>query len=503
MSDAIQRPQSLSVAARLWRLFSPGDAGLAAETPRSGPHPSPSASNSKTPSSARAAVPKQVWRGRVIDQSSQEALLAEKAERARAEAELRRSEAELAAAQKIARIGSWSWDASSQSMSWSDENFRLHGFEPRSVVPSAALALEGVHAEDRKISEALFQAALTDGKSFSFEQRLILADGTERILHQRGEAVLDEEGALTKVVGTAQDITERKQAEEELDQAHQKLMVLSRQAGMAEVATGVLHNVGNVLNSVNVSTMVIAERLGKSRVAHLASVCELLDEHAHDLGDFLVNDPKGQKLPAFLSSLAERLAVEQRELMAEAEGLAKNIAHIKDIVAVQQSYAKVSGVIESLPAAELVADALEMNGAAFARHKVEVIQEFEEVPLVRVDKHKVLQILINVFRNAKYAVSECGRLDKQIRVRIAQADSEHVQVSIADNGVGIAPANLSRIFAHGFTTKSDGHGFGLHSAALAATEMGATLAARSEGVDHGATFTLTLPIDQSLPQPPR
>jgi signal transduction histidine kinase len=368
-------------------------------------------------------------------------------------------------------------------------------------VPSPALALEGVHPEDHEISKALFQAAVTEGKNFSFEQRLILADGTERILHQRGEVVRDESNAVVRVVGTAQDITERKQAEAELEGVHRKLMDLSRQAGMAEVATGVLHNVGNVLNSVNVSTMVISERLGKSRVAHLANACALLREHAHDLGGFLTKDPKGQKLPAFLSTLAERLAVEQEELVAEAEGLAKNIAHIKDIVAVQQSYAKVSGVIESLVAHELVADALEMNGAAFTRHGVKVIEDFAEVPLVRVDKHKVLQILINVIRNAKYAVSESPRLDKQIRVRISQTDDEHVQISIADNGVGIAPANLSRIFAHGFTTKTDGHGFGLHSAALAATEMGGTLAARSDGLGHGATFILTLPIGSASPPP--
>jgi C4-dicarboxylate-specific signal transduction histidine kinase len=185
-------------------------------------------------------------------------------------------------------------------------------------------------------------------------------------------------------------------------------------------------------------------------------------------------------------------------LRREAEGLSKNIAHIKDIVAVQQSYAKVSGVVESLPVTSLVEDALEMNAEAFNRHGIEVVREFAEVPPVQVDKHKVLQILINIFRNAKYAVSESSRRDKMVSVRVSLSKSGCVQIAIADNGIGIAPANLSRIFAHGFTTKKEGHGFGLHSSALAATEIGGSLRAHSDGLGHGATFTLDLPIDPAF-----
>jgi C4-dicarboxylate-specific signal transduction histidine kinase len=221
----------------------------------------------------------------------------------------------------------------------------------------------------------------------------------------------------------------------------------------------------------------------------------LLAEHAADLGHFFTHDPKGQKLPAFIANLAERLAAEQAELLRETEGLAKNIVHIKDIVSVQQNYAKVSGMIEVLPALDLVEDALQMNGAAFDRHRVEVVRDFKPVPPVRVDRHKVLQILINLIRNAKYAVSESPRLDKRMTVRVAPNGSNCVKIVVADNGVGIAPDNLERIFAHGFTTKQDGHGFGLHSAALAATEMGGSLAAHSDGPGCGATFTLELPME--------
>jgi len=428
-------------------------------------------------------------------QTANAALGAQIAERTRAEAELRHSEAQLAAAQIIARVGSWDWEVASDRMSWSAENFRIHGMEPDAMKPTYKEALRLVHPEDRAISATTFQVAVQVKRPFSFEQRIIRHDGSERILQQRGDIVLGQDGLVAKVFGTAQDITERKGAEAALEQAHQELLDVSRHAGMAEVATGVLHNVGNVLNSVNVSVALIADRLGKSRLSHLGKVSALLTEHAGDLGNFLTHDPKGQKLPGFITSLAERLEAERAELLLESEGLAKNIAHIKDIVSVQQNYAKVSGVTEALPVLELVEDALQMNGAAFDRHGVEVVREFSPVPPVRVDKHKVLQILINVIRNAKYAVSESPRLDKRMTVRIAANGDNRVKIAVADNGIGIAPENLARIFAHGFTTKRDGHGFGLHSAALAATEMGGSLAAHSDGLGCGATFVLELPME--------
>ena len=428
-----------------------------------------------------------------------ETLEAQIAERKRAEEELRRSEAQLASAQKIAAIGSWGWDVSSDEMVWSDENYRIHGFKPHDFDPCYDKVLAFVHPEDRARSDAAFMRALQDRRSFGFEQRIIHRDGTERILFQRGEVIVGANGAAAKVVGTAQDITERKRHEEELEDAHKELLELSRQAGMAEVATGVLHNVGNVLNSVNVSAMLISDRLSKSKVSHLGNVSTMLRENADTLGDFLTNSPKGRKLPGFIHSLAERLGVEQVDLIREVEGLSKNIAHIKDIVAVQQSYAKVSGIVEPLPAANLVEDALQMNAGALDRHRIEVVREFAEVPLVRVDKHKVLQVLINVIRNAKYATSESGRVDKRVTVRIGMNGNGRVKIAVADNGIGIARENLSRIFAHGFTTKRDGHGFGLHSSALAATEMGGTLTAHSEGPGKGATFVLELPIEETAP----
>ena len=301
----------------------------------------------------------------------------------------------------------------------------------------------------------------------------------------------DEVGELTAAFN--QMLSQIQAQDEALARSQLRLMETSRQAGMAQVATDVLHNVGNVLNSVNVSVSVIKERISQSRAGHLTKVSAMLDSHRADLGAFLTTDPKGQRLPEFISHLADALEEERNQTALEMQELEVNVEHIKQIVVMQQSYAKVAGVIEDLSAATLIEDAIRMNEGAFLRHGVTVKREFEPVPPVRVDKHKVLQILINLFRNAKYAMDAAGRNDKVLTLGVTMNGNGRVKLTVRDNGTGIAPEDLTRIFGHGFTTKKDGHGFGLHSGANAAKEMGGSLQAYSEGAGTGATFVLELP----------
>jgi C4-dicarboxylate-specific signal transduction histidine kinase len=181
--------------------------------------------------------------------------------------------------------------------------------------------------------------------------------------------------------------------------------------------------------------------------------------------------------------------------------LTKNVDHIKDIVAMQQSYARVAGVVEEVSLVNLVEDAIQINAAALTRHEVTLVRRFEEVPPLMIDKHKVLQILINVIRNAKYAMDEGSRNEKRLLITIAKTDGEYAMIRVADNGVGIAPENLTRIFSHGFTTRPNGHGFGLHLGALNAREMGGSLSATSEGPGCGAIFTLRLPLHPPVKKP--
>jgi PAS domain S-box-containing protein len=303
----------------------------------------------------------------------------------------------------------------------------------------------------------------------------------------------NEANEIIGTFGISKDITAIKQAEAKLEEAHKQLVAASRMAGMAEVATSVLHNVGNVLNSVTTSCSLVSEKARGSKVAGVAKLAVLLGEHAQDLPGFFADDPKGRQLPEYVKTLAVHLSREQAEIMAELASLRGNIEHIKEIVAMQQSYARVSGVIERLPAIELLEDALRLNAGAIERHQVQVVREYVETPLLAVDKHKVLQILVNLIRNAKYALDDGQRRDKVMTLRVAPVGTDRLKISVTDNGIGVAPENLTRIFAHGFTTRKDGHGFGLHSGALAAREIGGSLTVQSAGLGMGSTFTLELP----------
>jgi PAS domain S-box-containing protein len=294
-------------------------------------------------------------------------------------------------------------------------------------------------------------------------------------------------------VAVIQDTTERKLADLELERVHKELVTASRQAGMAEVATNVLHNVGNILNSINISASLVADRVTQSKAPGVARVAALLQEQGDALAQFLTHDARGKRIPEYLATLGKQLAEDQTTALDELRSLRDNLEHIKETVTMQQSYAKLCGVTETVAVADLMEDGLRLNAGAFARHGVMLRREFAEVAPITVDKHKVLQILVNLLRNAKYACDESGRPDKQLTLRIEPAVN-CVRISVIDNGMGIAPEHMDRLFTHGFTTRQSGHGFGLHSCALAAQELGGSLRAESDGIGRGAAFVLELPL---------
>lgn len=351
---------------------------------------------------------------------------------------------------------------------------------------------EHLHPEDRDRAFAGMEELFREG-SLRSEYRFLHKNGTYRWIEDNQRLLRDSSGAPMESVGVWTDITERRETEARLEKINKELLEVSRLAGMAEVATSVLHNVGNVLNSVNISCSVVAQMVAKSRIGSVAKVSDLLKEHADDLPAFLTTDPTGRKLPQFLALLAGRLSEEQAEILLELEALGRNIDHIKVIVGMQQNYARISGVTETLDVIDLVESSLRLNEDSLARHGVKVVRQYSEVPPTPVEKHKVLQILVNLIQNAKHACESSGRADGEVTVQVTTGD-ECVRIGIIDNGVGIPPENLTRIFAHGFTTKPSGHGFGLHSCAVAAREMGGRLTAMSEGPGTGATLTLELPI---------
>jgi PAS domain S-box-containing protein len=326
----------------------------------------------------------------------------------------------------------------------------------------------------------------------NLELVVVPVGSTPRTTLSNARRIAGPDGQTLGAVTILEDITERKLAELELERIHKQLMAASRQAGMAEVATNVLHNVGNILNSINISANLVAERIKQSKAPGLRRVAALLQEQGDQAGAFLAGDERGKQIPSYLASLGEQLVADQAGALQELASLRENLEHIKDTVTMQQSYAKLCGVTETVKVTDLVEDSLRLNAGAFVRHGLTLRREFGDVPPITVDKHKVLQILVNLVRNAKYACDESGRKDKLLTLRVESMPNA-VRISVIDNGVGIAAENMGRLFSHGFTTRQSGHGFGLHSGALAAQELGGTLRAESDGPGQGAAFILELP----------
>ena len=280
---------------------------------------------------------------------------------------------------------------------------------------------------------------------------------------------------------------------EELERAQGDLVIASRQAGQAEVAIGVLHNVGNVLNSVNVASRTIEKTVANSSATHLKSASALLEDHASDLSRFFTTDERGKRLPQFLRTLATVLEEERAKLREQVATLAQNIEHITSIVQLQQSYARHSDVSEKLAPNELVEDALRLFAGALEKDGIELSRSFENLAPVLLDRHRVLQILVNLVSNAKHAIADSDRPGGILSVETRRHDNQ-LEFRVKDNGVGISEDLMHQIFQHGFTTKENGHGFGLHMSSISATEMGGKLFCHSEGSGKGSTFTLALPL---------
>ena len=296
--------------------------------------------------------------------------------------------------------------------------------------------------------------------------------------------------------------TEMRKRYAELRDAQRRLIEASRKAGMADVAASVLHNIGNVLNSANTSATMISQTLRGTSRAGLGKVLTLLSDKPSP-GEFIDKDPKGKKVLPYLATLEKTLGEQCESMTREAESLQKNIEHIKIIVSEQLALAKGNArgmVAERVDLDELLQDAINVvktRASASTKFTREI-----GAHVLSTDRHKLLQIVTNLLANACDAVRD--HAGGTVAIRTAQLDSERVAIEVIDDGSGIAKENLERIFNHGFTTKANGNGFGLHVSACSAIELGGALSAKSDGASCGATFTLTLPrnppMSQRVPQ---
>ncbi|MCA9472485.1 MAG: response regulator [Nitrospirales bacterium] len=289
---------------------------------------------------------------------------------------------------------------------------------------------------------------------------------------------------------------ERKRADLERQELQTQLLETSRQLGMAEIAINVLHNVGNVLNSINVSSGIIAQSLRQAHVGELGKVAELLNAHHDQLGPYLTDDAKGKLIPQYLQGLGTDLSIRFNRAIQEVDALVSQVDHVKHVIKAQQDIAKPGGLQEPVRAEELIEQALMISHGELVHHHIAIVRDYAHLPQIMLDKHQVLQILVNLIRNAKHAMLAIQNIPHRLTLRLRYCDdlTDHFQIEVQDTGIGIKAENLTRIFAQGFTTKKQGHGIGLHSSALAAKNCGGSLQAISDGERHGATFILRLPL---------
>ncbi len=418
----------------------------------------------------------------------------EVAERRRSEAALTESNRRFELVSRATTEVIRDWDLVRGTMWWNENLRAVFGHAPAENWTMESWTGR-IHPDDAGGVLGSVRAVIDGaGHLWSGEYRFRRADGTYANVFDRGYVLRDERGQPLRMIGAVQDFTQRRAAQEELARTHRELVEASRRAGQAEVATSVLHNVGNVLNSVIVSSTLSLERVHGLRVQHLERVASLLDENRAQLGPFFTENVKGRVVPDYLRDLGRHLERDRAGIMAELESLRRHVDHIKEIVTRQQGYARSVGVLEKVPLAAIVDDAVALNADSLARHTIEVVRHYDDVPAFPVDKHRVMQIVVNLVTNAKDALKAGPPASRRrLELALARTPVGTVQVRVSDNGVGIAAENLTRIFQHGFTTRHDGHGFGLHSGALAAQQLGGSLAAQSEGLGRGAVFVLELP----------
>lgn len=278
---------------------------------------------------------------------------------------------------------------------------------------------------------------------------------------------------------------------ERLAASQAQMLNHARAGGMAEVARGVLHDVGNALQGVTTSAGLLRQRLHARAVDDLGRVSAMLAEHTADLERWLTADPKGKQVPGFLPLLAADLRTAHGAMRDELTQLTAGLDHIQHLVDLQHATAAQHGALEKVALRGLVDEAVRLG--SIHGDGVRVDCDFADVTL-RTEKHKVLAILINLLRNAVHSVTKVAPERRTIRI-VAQTDGDRIRITVADQGIGIPRGDLARIFQGGFSTRPQSEGRGLHSCANSATELGGTLVAESEGPDRGANFVLTLPLE--------
>jgi PAS domain S-box-containing protein len=410
----------------------------------------------------------------------------------------------LETAQEIAHLGYWLYDNIDNKITWSKETFNLFGIDPKYGEPNFDECMELVHENDRTKLTSLIERSFMCAEPYQYEfQMLNKNQNTYRWYYAKGQPVFDryfnETGKVRSISGIVIDIHDRKESEKEIIDVNRKLIMISKQAGMLEVTSFFMHNIGNILNSANVSIEYIADILSSSKVNRLVKAALLVNDRFKNTSKKTHPENKDQLIVDYINQVVESITSEYKDIIFEVNNITKHLNHIKNIVVMQCDLVSVSGKREKISVDDLVQMALQLS--TYGKNEdIRITTHIIDNVIFIIDKSITLQIMINLIKNAvesilEYRTSKDGQIAIAARV---DKNTKQLFITVSDNGCGIEADAISRIFTQGYTTKKNGHGFGLHGSSIAAKELGGQLVVKSKGHGHGAEFTLIVPVYESV-----
>lgn len=340
----------------------------------------------------------------------------------------------LQLAEEIGHIGHWRVDLVNEELVWSPQVYRIHGLSPTEHRPTLTNAVERYHPDDRARVAAHVQAAARDGQAFDFELRLIRADGVERDVVARGQAERDAEGEIVGIIGTFQDITERKRLQAQLTAAE-------RMQSVSTLAAGVAHEINNPLQ-YGLASLSFAQET-------LASL------------------PETEGTRQLASELEEAL-----------EGLGQVARIVQDLKLFLSARETSDGLVSM---ARALGSSLSMVRSEL-RQRTELQEDIRALPPIAGRYAELIQVFVNLLTNAGYAVRDLPARDARVRLSARTDEDGWAVVDVEDNGEGIPAEKLPYVFDPFFTTKAvgQGSGLGLHVSRGIVQRLGGDLSVTSE-----------------------
>jgi PAS domain S-box-containing protein len=372
-------------------------------------------------------------------------------DRKRAEEALRRSEAYLAEAQRLSRTGSFGWNVSSGELFWSEENFRIFGYD-RATKPTVQLVLQRVHPDDIALVQQLIERASHDGKDWDLEHRLLMPDGSVKHLHVMAHASRDESGNL-EFMGAVMDVTAAKRAEEELHQARADLAHVTRVTTLGELTASIAHEVNQPIAAVITNA--------DAGLRWLAAQPPDLEEARQALGRIINGGNRASEVIDRIRALVKKTPprkdrLDINEIILEVIALTRSEVH-RNRVALQ---------------AQLLSDLAPISG----------------------DRIQLQQVILNLIINAIEAMSGVSEGPREVLVGSGNDDSDGVLVAVHDSGPGLDAERLNHLFDAFYTTKPNGLGMGLTISRSIIEAHGGRLWA-TPNVPRGAILQFMLPAD--------